>query len=219
MVTWIAATLMLSLSATVPLAEDPAFQDGMKLFDQLEFEQAAFRFEQAALDSEREPAERAQAFLWLGISYANAGRFELAKPALEKAFFADENVVVPPDQSPTVLELVEEAKASAAARRAQVKQPPPPANKPAPETGPPVLLLAGGGLAVLGAASLATSVVLGVLTAQSLAVANDKDQFFEDAKAAQDSANGFVAGAIVTGVLGVLLGAGGGALIAVSLME
>jgi tetratricopeptide (TPR) repeat protein len=219
MVTWIAATVMLSLSATVPLAEDPAFQDGMKLFDQLEFEQAAFRFEQAALDSEREPGERAQAFLWLGISYANAGRFELAKPALEKAFFTDENVVVPPDQSPTVLELVEEAKASAAARRAQVKQPPPPANKPAPETGPPVLLLAGGGLAVLGVASLTTSVVLGVLTGQSLAVANDKDQFFEDAKAAQDSANGFVAGAIVTGVLGVVLGAGGGALIAVSLME
>jgi hypothetical protein len=81
------------------------------------------------------------------------------------------------------------------------------------------LLLAGGGLAVLGVASLTTSVVLGVLTGQSLAVANDKDQFFEDAKAAQDSANGFVAGAIVTGVLGVVLGAGGGALIAVSLME
>lgn len=211
--------LAFGLSGAAPLAEDPAWIEGLALFDQLEFEQAAFRFESAALDPARPPAERAQALLWLGLAYANAGRFELAEGAFVRAFVADEGVHVPPDQAPRVLELIESARTTAAAARAaQVAEPAPAAPAPA-EAAPSPVLLTGVGVAGAGAVGLVASGVLGALTARSLAVAGDKEQFYEDAKTAQDQANAFVTGAVVSGAAGLVLAVGGGALIAWSFAE
>ena len=222
-------SICLGLAGAEPLATDPAFQQGMALFDQLEFEQAAFRFESAALDPGRPSADRAQIFLWLGIAYANANRFELAEPALEKAFVEDESVAVPPDQSPRVVELIEAARERAAKARVARGQAGTDAGSdaqangsagaPAAGSSAPPMLLAGAGVAVAGAACGIASAVLAVLTTQSLAVANDRDQFFEDAKAAQDQANALVTGAMVTGGLGAVLVAGGAVIIGLAFVE
>lgn len=85
------------------LDDHPAFHEGRRLYEESEYEQATFRFQEAALDpSIVAPSEKAQIFMWLGLAYAGFGNAESARRAFRDALRLDENVAVPIEISPKV---------------------------------------------------------------------------------------------------------------------
>ncbi len=210
----------LLLAAAVPLAEDPGFAEGVRLYSQFEFEQATFRFESAAVEQDRVPAERARVFLWLGLSYAAIGKFDDAGRAFTSGLRLDPAATLETEVSPKVQELFAAAQqdlADEAARAAATPAPAPVAPAPA-ATELPWLLVGGGVGAAVGVVALAGAGVLGVLAAQNAAIAADPDQFQDDAQRAQDTGNAQIAGAVAVGVVGAVLVVGGGALVAIDLI-
>lgn len=178
------AVLLLTLGS---LSSDPVFNEGRALYDQLEYEQAVFRFQEVALRPELDAKDRAEALTWLGLSYAGAGNMDAARRAFVDAVVLAPEVALPVEVAPSLAQLFEDARQSAAARRAATDPAVPPSPAPqGPAPGLPLLPLAGvgaGAVVVLAGAGLAG---LSVATFEG---SKDKELFQTEAKAQVDAAN------------------------------
>jgi hypothetical protein len=216
--------------------QNASFEEGKRLYFDLEFELAVFRFREAAKAPELAPPDRASVYAWLGLSYAQIAETNAAKEAFIEAAKLDANVVLPSEANPPpkASELLAEAKK-------EVANAPPPTPTPAP-TPPPttdatpapaappataseggplgmILLASGGGVAVLGLAGVGAGAVFGVIASDLAAQGNAAD-FQDDAKAFADQAeqNALLAN-VAFAVGGVLVAAGAAVAVGSFLVE
>lgn len=172
------ALLFLLLVAAPPLADDATYQEGVRLFEEFEYERAVFRFEEALRDTSRSDADRATVLVRLGMTRAELRDDARAIESFEQALLLDPYVTLPSDASPKIRELLDEARKRVRDGRARPNDdapavaaptPPPattetaPAEPPVAPTpiaptavsddgaGAPILLYAGGGLLAIGA--------------------------------------------------------------------
>lgn len=172
------------------LAGDPAFTEGRALYDQLEYEQAVFRFQEVALRPELAPEDKATALVWLGLSFAGTGDMEAARRSFVDAATLQSELALPVEVAPALQQLFDDARAEAQARREKAPPLPPPGPGPAPvpvaDEAVPVLPLVG---VALGAATLAGGVGLAGLSWATFEGAKDKQLYQADAKGQLDTAN------------------------------
>lgn len=179
--------LLLALGA---LAEDPAFAEGRALYDQLEYEQAVFRFQEVALRPELAPEDQATALTWLGLSFAGTGNMDAARRAFVDAASLKPELTLPVEVAPALQQLFDDAHQEAQRRRAEARPSPTPNPVPPPaaaaDEAVPVLPLVG---VALGAATLVGGAGLAGLSFATWEGAKDKQLFQADAKAQLDTAN------------------------------
>lgn len=99
---------LVATATAAPLEEDIDFQEGRRLVDELDYERAVFRF-QKLVKSERPVEQRAAAWAWLGLTYANLGDEGEAIKAFVAAIKLDPLVVLPPS-SPKVAQTFDRAR-------------------------------------------------------------------------------------------------------------
>lgn len=121
-------------AASPALEADPLFLDAKRLFGELEFEQAAFRFEQLGLRTDLPTADRAVVLMWLGTSQAKAGDLDSASRSYELALSFDLDAKSPVAVSPKVVRLIDAIRTKVAAQRAKGNTAPP---SPSPSSPPP----------------------------------------------------------------------------------
>jgi tetratricopeptide (TPR) repeat protein len=117
-----------------PLDANLAFQEGMRLSEQFEYEKAIFRFREAARD-ESLGVDRATVLVWLGLTYAKVGEQQAADDAFVDAVRIDPLVALPPSTPPKILEALEGARRRVRDERAKAATAaPPPPTTPTPTT-------------------------------------------------------------------------------------
>lgn len=204
--------LLLALPLAAPLADDPAFVEGQRLYQESEYEQAVFRFQTAALVADRAAAERARALTWLGLAYAGAGDAEAARRAFEDALLLDPQATIPVEVSPKIEEEFEAVRAALAAtpRAAPASaHPPAPPGPPraAPESGGPWVLA--GSVGALGALCVAAGAVATGFAFANKGIIDDPETFQDDAARAQVERDAqVIAAAALFGAGALLLGGG-----------
>jgi hypothetical protein len=185
------------------LTDDPAFQEGLRLYRDVEFEQALFRFQEAATAPGRPDEDKVVLFQWLGMTYAALERVEASDRAFRDALRLDPRAALPPDAAPKLRERYEELRAEVKAELIKEEQPAPPPqppdSQPEPEpAGAPAeggigmtpLLFASAGVA--GAAAVLAGAAGGLVIAlatQTVAVAEDPEEFQDERIAALERAN------------------------------
>lgn len=225
----LAFALALSVAAQPPATPD--FDEGKRLYFDLEFELAVFRFRAAARSEGLAPKERALVYAWLGLSYAQVAEMESAREAFADAVALDLDVSLPQEASPPpkALQLLEEARAEAKEKASAPAAPstpepvaagPPAAKAAAVEGAPsaglgPALLAGGGVAAALGVLALGAGATLGVI-ALSTADEGNAAAFQDDAAALKDDAEtsalaanlSYLLGGVLVAVGAITLGAG-----------
>jgi hypothetical protein len=222
-------------SAPSPLPDDAAFNEGLRLLEDFEYEKAIFRFREAARDEAKTPKQRAICLVYVGLTLAELREESGAAEAFEDAVRSDPFVTLPADASPKVKEMLDEARRHVAEAQSTAtpdapSDPYPPADasseptpEPAPETGDEggggVLFLASGGtLAALGGVSLVGSgglLALALVFGQQAADA----EFADEAALLRDQSVASQVGAAALLGTGALLVAGGAALIVLGVFE
>lgn len=114
----LALALLSTLAVAVPLEEDPAYSEGMRLFEDFEYEKAVFRFKDALRVEDRSPAEKATVLIRLGMTYAELRDEASARESFLEALQADPLAVLPADASPKIKTLLDEARAELRQARA-----------------------------------------------------------------------------------------------------
>ncbi len=174
------------------LGDDATFAEGRALYDQLEYEQAVFRFQEVAVRPDLAGADKAVVMTWLGLSYAGTGSMDAARRAFVDAATIDAAVALPVEVAPALQQVFDDARQEAARRRAEQPLPAdPPAEHstspaPVPSSPAPALPLIG---AAAGAAALVGGVGLAGLSWATFEGAKDKQLYQADAKARLDAAN------------------------------
>lgn len=202
------------------LADNAPFQEGLKAYDDIEYEDAIAKFQEAANVPGITNDDKAEVFLWLGVSHGQLGQFDAAKTAFDTAFTMNTNAAIATTLPPKVSEVLEASRQEAIDREAAAAaaQAPPPPPKPVEEP-LPVLLIAGGATAGVGALVLLGGLGLmglSVATAQGL---DDRTEFQSVIKEKMDAANlqlGLGAGLTL---VGLAVAGAGGAIVALDLME
>lgn len=213
--------------AAQPGAPADNFEEGRRLYFDLEYELAVFRFRDAARSDAWETSDRARAYAWLGLAYAQIAEISSAREAFVEAAKLDPNVTLPDDASPPpkAQQLLDEAKAEVANLP---PAPPPDATPPAATDPPPTgaaetpsgepsvahlgLLYGGAGTVAASVIALGVGGTFGVLAKLSEAEGAEA-QFQNDAAAALERGQGQALIAnIVLVVGGVMAVAGLGAL-------
>ena len=211
-----APLIALALMVTTALGGDPTFDEGVRLYQELNYEQAIFRFQQVAVSPALAPADKATALLWLGLSYAGSGDLEEAARSFRFALAADRSATLPTETSPNIVQLLEELRAEVG----KTPSPPPtPTPTPAPPDGQPmstsgIAVISGGVGAAVGALVIVGGGVLAWVATDQLAKANDPDAFQDDANQARLNANATATAALVLIPVGAALAAAGGAVVA-----
>lgn len=183
------------------LAGDPAFEEGIRLYRSLEYEQAIFRFQEVAVRADLPADDKAAALIWLGLSYAGTGDLESARRMFGDALRADRATSLPPDVSPRVVAVFDEVKASLPGQLDGPAPPPPPPPAGGTERDLAVPLAATG----IGVAALVGGGALAVAAAGAWSAANDKNAFQDEVKASLDAMNLEVAGAAILLPTGAVL--------------
>ncbi len=217
MLTALALLSLVSIAAT-SLDEDPAFRAGLSSYEALELEKAAFRFKAAGATATLQPADRARAYAWLGVTLVQLGVLDEAAAAFRVAVAQDPGVVLPTKAPPQAESLLAEAKASAGGAQQLALAPivdAPPAPAPAPALAaeppsPPWLLIGGGALVGAGVGAAAAATVVGV---RALIVADQAEaEPFHGAAASlyrEAESDALVANVLWVGAAaGVVVGAG-----------
>lgn len=195
-----AAPLLALLLSASPSSD--ALLAGRTAYEAFQLEGAQASFLQAAVSAET-PAERAEAFLWLGVLDAEQGDFAAAKAHFADAVYQDNNVKAPPGLSPTIAQLVEEQRAAARVQPIEAKD-------VAIEAPPPWLLFSGGAVASLGVVALGGGALIGVQAvtqrdfAQNQAFQSDAISEYQKARQGAFWSN------VLYGAGGVLVATGGG---------
>jgi hypothetical protein len=201
------------------VSADP-LSHGIDLYHAFEFEQAVFAFEQAAIDTELDPKERARALVWLGMAQGAASKTGAAQASFKRALSLDREAQLPEAVSPKLEELFAEAKAAVdATPPRKAPPPPPPPPPPDPSVVPSPMLYAGFG--AVGAGALLGIAAGGsyLFALSKAAEAEDPKTFQDDAKGALDTANVAAGIAIGAGLLAGAAVAGGGVLLGIALSE
>lgn len=209
------------------LDEQPSFQRAQELYGELEFEQAIFELEQAALDEELSVEERARVLAWLGLCHAQVRREDESRRYFEMAVRQHADVSLPSFAPPAVVQALADVRAeveSSPAASSPTADPPedepaadlpanePPSRRAAAPGSPPVGLATGVALGIVGGLTIVTGGVLLALAVPAAQQAQSEDAFQDDAIAAADVANAELAtGGVLLG-LGAVAGAGGAAL-------
>jgi len=196
-------SLVLVLLAS--LDGDAAFAAGRASYDQLEYEQAVFRFQEVAIRSDLSDEDKATAFVWLGVSYGSVGDAMAARRAFSDALRANPAQTLPVEVSPKIEQLFAEAKAALPATSTTATSTTSSVGTGAPSAGP-----ADNTMAIAAASTGAVLVVAGLglsaICAATFAQASDPDAFQADAKASLDAANLELVAASVAIPLGLALG-------------
>ena len=144
------AVLFSLVAAPPPLSEDPAYQEGMRLYDAFEYERAIFRFKEALRIEERSDSDRATIYLRLGMTYAELRDDESAMEAFMNALEADPLLVLPDEAAPKIKALLDDARRAVRKKRetaARASQPPrssaPGSPAPSPVPAPPASAIDG----------------------------------------------------------------------------
>ena len=124
------------VAAPPPLSEDPAYQEGMRLYDAFEYERATFRFKEALRIAGRSDADRATIYLRLGMTYAELRDDESAMEAFMDALDADPLLVLPDDAAPKIKALLDDARRAVRKKREAAARAPKPPTSPAPSPSP-----------------------------------------------------------------------------------
>jgi hypothetical protein len=220
----------LAFALVAALAGDPSFDEGVRLYNELEYEQAIFRFEEIALRPGQAPADKATALVWLGMSYAGTGDLDSARRMFGDALRVDAATALPPNVSPRIVAMFDEVKAAAVTVVPEKPVEPAPLAPSTPEVktpeekpseGPSVGLIAaatagGVGVAALGAGALFAVFAGGHYT--QLTATNPKP-FQDEAKTLRDTMNLEITGAAVLIPTGLALLGTGAALLFVDLPE
>lgn len=203
--------LSLVLVLLTSLDGDAAFAAGRASWDQLEYEQAVFRFQEVAIRSDLSREDKATAFVWLGISYGSVGDAMAARRAFTDALRANPAQTLPVEVSPKIEQIFAEAKAAMpAASETTTTTGVVPGATPAPAADNTMAIATASTGAVLVVAGLGLSAICAATFAQ----ANDPDAFQADAKASVDAANLELVAASVAIPLGLALGGVAGFLFA-----
>ncbi len=211
-------TILFALGSA--LQGDPAFDEGVRLYKQTEYEQAILQFQPLSTRPELAPKDRAEALVWLGLSQAGSGEVDAARATLRTGLELDRKLMLPTGTSPSIVKMFEELRTEVTAALGPAPEdtvvvvtpdPVPVVPEPEPEPAASPMMAIGIGGAVAGGVAIVVGGVLAVLAAGSLGTANDPEQFQDDAKAALDAANAEALGAGLLIPLGVALGAAGGA--------
>lgn len=220
-----ALVLCTALAAAGPLEESPSYQEGLSLYQDLEFEDAIERFRAAALEEGRSDEERAKLLVWESMSRAGVGDDEGARAAARRALALDLDVAPPEIAPPKVRGFLEEMRPEVEAELQAAAAPvdAAPAD-PAPAAAPvaeelPMMLIGGGALAGLGVVGLGAAGLFAALTAASMTTATDPEAFQIDASNAVEAANIQAITAAVLGAGGVVLAGAGAAMVALDVME
>lgn len=222
------ASLTFAAFAVAAIAGDATYDEGVRLYQASSYEQAILRFEQVAVRPGLAPADKANALMWLGLSYAGIGDFDAAERNFRFGLSADRTAVIPTEASPTIVDLVERIRAEIAATPIDTPPddpPPPPPPPPGSGTGSPSPSSASSGLAVVGGAigaavgalTLISGGVLALVAADQLAKANDPDAFQDDANDAVNNANATATAASVLIPVGGVIGVAGAVVLALNL--
>lgn len=220
-------------AAESPLPDDPAFNEGLRLLEDFEYEKAIFRFREAARDEAKTDKQRAICLVYVGLTLAELREERGAADAFEDAVRADPFVTLPADASPKVKEMLDAARRRVADEKAAQPAEDPPADPYPPDSpaddprdvtssdggGGNLLFLAGGGtLAAVGGVALVGS---GGLLAVALAFNQQASQaeFADDAAALRDQSVAAQIGAAALLGTGALLVAGGAALLVFGFLE
>jgi hypothetical protein len=231
---------LLVLIASAPLTEDPDYQTAIRLYENVEFEQALFRFQSAAVKPDLSEPERAELFLWIGLCYANIGDLASAERQFRDGLQRFPTAPLPqPNTSPIIIDLFDKVKAEV-----QATAPPPDdvtedaaATPDAPpddgtrdghsaadgaasdeavtEGGLPWILIGGSGVAAAGVALLvvagATAGASYLVFTQGLALGEDPASFGSDIKTLELAANILLGAAVAMAVGGLVVLVAGGA--------
>ena len=214
--------LFLLIAVATPLVDDPAFKDGRRLYDELEFEQAIFRFEQAAQVADRSPADLAVLKMWVGVSHGQLGDFTRAGEAFRAAVDLDPEVQVPVPVSPKLELLLKNARSE---REARLREDAPDGTLPPSQqdegVNPLGVALWGGAIAlgVAGGLFFIATGGLGAFALMTFASASDLSVTQVEAQRLVDQANLAAGGAAVTGGIGLAFLVGGTVLISLAVAE
>lgn len=91
------------------LDADEDFGAALELYQDLEFEQAIFRLQDAALVTAWADEDRARVFVWMGVNYAQLGDEASARRSFLHAARRDPAIELPVSVSPTVLKWFEQS--------------------------------------------------------------------------------------------------------------
>lgn len=225
---WLAVALTISGAVFAPLDDDPNFIEAQKLYEELEFEQAIFRLQAAALVPGRPAHEQARVFVWLGICYGQSGNVASARRAFADAVRADVAVALPVTVAPELEELLvavrETEEQKQQLEKAQRTQGPQEPIAPAPVLSPERVVASetaegsasaavwtGAGLTAALVATLAAAVT-GYLTYASYAHAQNPETTQVEALSATQNANAALyatGGAVGVAIISVGVGLSG----------
>jgi hypothetical protein len=221
---------VLLLLAAPPLADDAIYQEGIRLYEDFEYERAVFRFEEALRDDTRAPADRATIHVRLGMTRAELRDDVRARQSFEDALLLDPYVTLPADASPKIRTLLDEARVQVRDVRAHpttVAAPAPatpvdpvpavptpaveqrqPQTKDAVDDGSSVLLYTGASL--LGVGALAFAVAVGTWGAGTGIALYASTLTYQDEAGAlvMPSLVGQIGGQVVLGLAAVIVAAG-----------
>ena len=99
--------MLLALLATAGASvdESPAYREALVLYQELEFEQAVLRFEDALATPDLADADRARALLWIGVCRGQLGHHEATQRAFREALslapYTELPTLVPPSVAET----------------------------------------------------------------------------------------------------------------------
>ncbi len=122
--------LVLFIGLQVPLGDDPAYSEGMRLYEDFEYERAVFRFKEALRFKDRSNSDQAVIGLRLGMTYAELRDDQGALDAFEAALTEDPLLVLPPDASPKIKDMLDKARQAVREKRSAGKIPLPVATAP-----------------------------------------------------------------------------------------
>ena len=111
----VAFLLLLQLTSSVTLEENPSFAAGRRLYDDMNDERALERFQAAARDPRLGAADRALVLVWVALTHAELGRFDSAKASFDSALRLHIDVQLPPRTSPRIATLFAQQRKSAIA--------------------------------------------------------------------------------------------------------
>lgn len=173
---------------TLVAVHERAMDDARAAFNRFDLTAAELGFA-AAVANAPSSSQRALALVWLGAVRAENGDFDGARARFHNAVALDVGVVVPDHLSPTIQQLVDEARAAARARAVVTA----PVTAPAPgdevlPAKPRWTLLSGGAVAALGVLAVGGGAMVGMQAitqrdvAQSLAFQSDAVDEYKKAR-------------------------------------
>ena len=103
--------LLAALLLAAALADEPSYQEGVRLYEQVDLDGAIARFGEALVAPGTSDVDKATLHAWIALSHAQLGRKDEAMTSFRTAVRLDRNVKVPARAPPDVEAQLEAARA------------------------------------------------------------------------------------------------------------